>query len=171
MLSAMLTACGGLDTVVLTQERSFALPEPVTGSAIRVIPLAFEHSVELPETDVELDQIDSVKLKRLEVVLPDPSLTRNFDFLTSLKVYLQTPNRPARLLAEHGSVERGSSVITLETSSIELRDYLTAPNAEIRVAFLGTQPNEQLDVRVEADFLVDVRLKAFLFSGPNGLQE
>lgn len=163
VLGLALTACGGLDTVVLTQERAFALPEPVTDPTIRAVPLAFEHAVELPDTEVEVDQIDSVKLKRLEVIIPEPSKTRNFDFLTSLRVYLQTPTRPARLLAEHGKMAEGSNAIALETRGIELRDYLVAPDAEIRVKFIGVQPEEQLDLRVEADFLVDVRLKAFLF--------
>lgn len=171
VLSLSLAACGGLDTVVLSEERSFSLPEPVENSQVRAIPLAFEHAVALPETDVELDQIDSVKLKRLEIVLPDPSPTRNFDFLRQLKVYLQTPTRPARLLAQHGKVTKGSSAITLETRGVELRDYLTAPNAEIRVKFLGIQPQEQLDVRVEADFLVDVRLKSFLFPEQDEAEE
>lgn len=171
LLSVGLTACGGLDTVVLSEERSFALPEPVEQGELRAIPLAFEHAVALPETDVEVDQIDSVKLKRLEIVLPDPSSTRNFDFLRELKVYLQTPTRPARLLAEHGQMAPGSSAITLQTRGVELKDYLTAPDAEIRVKFLGIQPREQLDVRVEADFLVDIRLKAFLFPGGNDSEE
>lgn len=163
ILSVFLGACGGLDTVVLTQERSFSLPEPVENASIRAIPFAFDHAVKLPEMQVETDQIDSVKLKRLELLLPEPSLTRNFDFLDSLKVYMQTPSSPARLLAEHGKMTEGSSAITLETRGIELKDYLSAPDAEIRVSFLGIQPEEQLDLRVEADFLVDVRVKAFLF--------
>lgn len=162
-LSVLMGACGGLDTVVLTQERSFSLPEPVESPTVRSVPLSFEHAVELPETEVEFDQIDSLRLKRLEIILPKPSPTRNFDFLESLRVYLQTPTRPARLLAEHGKMQEGSSAITLQTRGIELKDYLTAPNAEIRVKFMGIQPQEQLDLRVEADFLVDVRLKAFLF--------
>lgn len=163
LLSLCSVGCGDLDTVVLSEERTVALPKPVVHPSLRQVPLAFEHIAKLPSGDVEPEAIDSVRLTRLEILIPDPSPTRNFDFLQELKVYVQTPTTPSRIVATKTQMQPQASVVTLDVRDTELRDYLATPDSEIRVQFLGNQPNEQISVQVEVDFLVDIKIKEVLF--------
>lgn len=162
LLSTFGAGCA-LDTLVLTEERNVSLPEPVKHPKAQFVPLSFEHVADLPSDEVPADKIDSVKLKRLEVIIPDPTPTRNFNFVTQLQVFLQTPKAPSRLVASKGVIEPNASVATLVVQDIELKDYLAKNDAQIRVRFEGGQPEEQLDVRVEADFLINVAVKEALF--------
>lgn len=165
LFAPLLSSCGGLDTIVLSEERMVSLPKPVKNPAVGVgiVPLAFEHTVAMPNDKVNADSIDSVRLKRLEVVLPDPSEARNFDFIRELRVYVQTPTAPSRLVATKGPMTPGASVATLDIQNIELKEFLATKDAQIRLQFLGTQPNEQLNVRVEVDLLIDINLSEVLF--------
>lgn len=162
LLSTFGAGCA-LDTIVLTEERKVSLPKPVKHPKAQFIPLVFEHVADLPSDQVPANKIDSVKLRRLEIIIPDPSPTRNFNFVSQLKVFLQTPKAPSRLVASKGMLEPNASVATLEVQDIELKEYLSKNDAQIRVRFEGGQPQEQLDVRVEADFLVNIRVKEVLF--------
>lgn len=157
------TGCGGLDTIVLSEERTISLPTPTRLSTLRSFPLFFEHASDLPDTGVNPKHIESVKLKRLELVLHDPSPVRDLNFIDELQVYVQTPTTPSRLIASSGPLERGANVATLTIQDAELRDYLAAKNAQIRVLFVGTQPLAQIDVSIEADFLIDVHVKNVIF--------
>ncbi|GAB3742704.1 hypothetical protein GCM10027594_22150 [Hymenobacter agri] len=103
------------------------------------------------------DKVKSVLLDQMQLTLVSPS-NLNFDFLDTLRVYINTPNVNNRiLLANLYNPPRGVKSLTLIPTTARLEEYLKADTYELTV-YSRQRPNyfirDSLTVRSDATFKV-----------------
>ena len=103
------------------------------------------------------DKVKNVLLDQMQLTLVTPA-TLNFDFLDSLKVYINTPNVSNRILLAHlYNPPRGAKTLTLVPTTERLDDYLKAEKYELTV-YSRQRPNyfiqDSLTIRSDTRFKV-----------------
>lgn len=168
-LSAFATGCGDLDTVEHTERRVVQLPAPSgsvanSGASFPAIPLYFEHRTALPKKkDLDPDNIDSVKLGSIRVSILNPRPNDNLGFVKDIQVYLRTNDDDQSLVAFGGPYVLSEKTVELRLTDSELKPYIIADQAEIFAIFAGFEPGAQLDLEVEARFLIDINIPNIIF--------
>lgn len=103
------------------------------------------------------DKVKSVLLDQMKLTLVSPA-NLNFDFLDTLRVYINTPNVNNRiLLANLNNPPQGVKTLTLIPTTARLDEYLKADKYELTV-YSRQRPNyfvrDSLTVRSDATFKV-----------------
>ncbi len=103
------------------------------------------------------DKVKNVLLDQMQLTLVSPAAL-NFDFLDSLKVYINTPNVRNRILLAHlYNPPRGAKTLTLVPTTERLDDYLKADMYELTV-YSRQRPNffimDSLIIRSDTRFKV-----------------
>lgn len=103
------------------------------------------------------DKVKNVLLDQMQLTLLTPAAL-NFDFLDTLKVYINTPKVNNRiLLAQLNNPPRGVKTITLVPTTARLDDYLKAETYELTV-YSRQRPNyfvmDSLTIRSDTRFKV-----------------
>lgn len=103
------------------------------------------------------DKVKNVLLDQMQLTLVSPS-TLNFDFLDSLRVYINTPNVNNRILLAHlYNLPKGVRTLTLIPTTDRLDDYLKADKYELTV-YSRQRPNyfimDSLTIRSDTRFKV-----------------
>ena len=99
----------------------------------------------------------NVLLDQMQLTLVSPA-TLNFDFLDTLKVYINTPKTSNRILLAHlYNPPRGAKTLTLVPTTDRLDDYLKADLYELTV-YSRQRPNyfiqDSLTIRSDTRFKV-----------------
>jgi hypothetical protein len=103
------------------------------------------------------DKVKNVLLDQMQLTLVNPA-SLNFDFLDSLKVYINTPNVKNRILLAHlYNPPTGVKTLTLVPTTDRLDDYLKADTYELTV-YSRQRPNyfvrDSLTIRSDTRFKV-----------------
>ena len=103
------------------------------------------------------DKVKNVLLDQMQLTLVSPA-TLNFDFLDSLRVYINTPKTNNRILLAHlYNPPRGVNTLTLIPTTERLDDYLKADTYELTV-YSRQRPNyfirDSLTIRSDTRFKV-----------------
>ncbi len=103
------------------------------------------------------DKVKNVLLDQMQLTLVSPAAL-NFDFLDTLKVYINTPNVKNRILLAHlYKVPQGAKTLTLVPTTERLDDYLKADLYELTV-YSRQRPNyfiqDSLTIRSDTRFKV-----------------
>ena len=103
------------------------------------------------------DKVKNVLLDQMQLTLVSPAAL-NFDFLDTLKVYINTPNVKNRiLLAQLNNPPKGVKTLTLNPTTERLDDYLKSDTYELTV-YSRQRPNyfvrDSLTVRSDTRFKV-----------------
>lgn len=103
------------------------------------------------------DKVKNVLLDQMQLTLVSPA-TLNFDFLDSLRVYINTPKTNNRILLAHlYNPPMGVKTLTLIPTTERLDDYLKADTYELTV-YSRQRPNyfirDSLTIRSDTRFKV-----------------
>lgn len=103
------------------------------------------------------DKVKNVLLDQMQLTLVSPA-SLNFDFLDTLRVYINTPNVKNRiLLAQLNNPPKGVKTLTLNPTTERLDDYLKADTYELTV-YSRQRPNyfvrDSLTIRSDTRFKV-----------------
>ena len=103
------------------------------------------------------DKVKNVLLDQMQLTLVSPAAL-NFDFLDTLKVYINTPNVRNRILLAHlYNAPQGAKTLTLVPTTERLDDYLKADQYELTV-YSRQRPNyfirDSLTIRSDTRFKV-----------------
>ena len=103
------------------------------------------------------DKVKNVLLDQMQLTLVSPAAL-NFDFLDSLKVYINTPNVKNRILLAHlYNPPTGVKTLTLVPTTDRLDEYLKADTYELTV-YSRQRPNyfvrDSLTIRSDTRFKV-----------------
>ena len=103
------------------------------------------------------DKVKNVLLDQMQLTLVNPA-GLNFDFLDTLKVYINTPKVNNRILLAHlDNPPRGVKTLTLIPTTARLDDYLKAETYELTV-YSRQRPNffimDSLTIRSDTRFKV-----------------
>lgn len=116
-----------------------------------------ESTFELNNTRKDL--VEKLVLKELKLTITSPS-NGNFDFLKSIKIYINSSSLPEAEIASKLDIQDGvGNVVLLNTSSSDIKEYIKADKFSLR---LETTTDELLtvdyDVKVNAVFFVDAKI-------------
>jgi hypothetical protein len=103
------------------------------------------------------DKVKNVLLDQMQLTLVSPAAL-NFDFLDTLRVYINTPKANNRVLLAHlYNPPRGAKTLTLIPTTDRLDDYLKADTYELTV-YSRQRPNyfimDSLTIRSDTRFKV-----------------
>lgn len=103
------------------------------------------------------DKVKNVLLDQMQLTLVSPT-TLNFDFLDSLKVYINTPKTNNRIMLAHlYNPPRGVKTLTLVPTTDRLDEYLKSDTYELTV-YSRQRPNffirDSLTIRSDTRFKV-----------------
>ena len=101
------------------------------------------------------DKVKEVYLDKMVLTITNPS-DSTFNFLSKLKVYINTPNKANKiLLAQINSVPRNVKSISLEPTTAKLDEYLKSDTYELTVdATLSGFNSAKFTVRADSRFKV-----------------
>ena len=154
--------CGAseVDNVEVEQDGRAEIP---AGSVIDQLlgDLAFEgfddidvsQSRELENQGYTEDQIDSVRLKELELTVSAPSGGR-LDFLESVAFFVEAEGEERLEIARLDPVPDGQTTVAVPVADVELLPYVVAESMTITTEATGSAPDE--DTTVDAHLVLDV---------------
>ena len=128
-----------------------ALPKPVT--------IITNSSASLNGNNTNRDRVKNVYLDRFQLTLVNPPASApDFDFLDTLRVYINTPNVNNRILLGHiYHPALGQTTLTLTPTTARLDEYLKSDKYELSVYSRQsntTNVTDSLSIRSDARFKV-----------------
>ncbi len=166
MLSAIAT-CDSLDNVTLVVRDDSVVPRrSVLEEVLGTVSFTGLGSFDISETQefqnqgYSKDQIDSVRLERFSLIITNPlgePEDVNFDFLSSIRFYVETEGLPRQLIAELDPIPAEVQDIDLDViPGVELQPYAIAPSMQITTSVNGMRPEQETTVLAEVTFDVDI---------------
>lgn len=99
-------------------------PLPLSGVPIS-LPVqgeATNSATYISQYNTSTDKIVSLNLKSLNLTINQPA-GANFDFLDSVSIYISATGLPNALLAYKGSIAKGLTTVSLDTTNLDLKPY------------------------------------------------
>ncbi|GAB4510343.1 MAG: hypothetical protein Tsb0020_27450 [Haliangiales bacterium] len=166
MLGAIAT-CDSLDNVTLVVRDESVVPRrSVLEELLGSISFAGLDNFDISETQefenqgYSKDQLDSVRLERFSLIITDPlgePEDINFDFLSSIRFYVETEGLPRLLIAELDPIPTEVQDIDLDViPGVELQPYAIAPSMQITTSVNGMRPAQETTILAEVTFDVDI---------------
>jgi hypothetical protein len=162
LLFALSFTCSSLDNITVSQSAQTTIPRAtILGELLGDIGFPGFSSFDLSQSQefqnqgYTKDQIDSVRAKRLLLVVDSPA-GGNFDFLETIAFYAEADGLPRVRIAFLDSVPAGMNQIELDIDDVELVDYATAPSIRVTTEATGSAPDDDTTVTGTIDFDVDV---------------
>jgi hypothetical protein len=88
------------------------------------------------------DLIDEITLSSLSLAAKDSTGgTKNFDFLKSVKVYINAAGLPEKELASKDSIPMGVSTLSFTASKVNMTDYIAKDSISVRLAAIQRAAN------------------------------
>ncbi len=113
-------------------------------------PVTTNSEEEFENNNTHKDLLESIKLKELELKITDP-VDGDFGFLSDIEIYISTDNQPEKLLAwKHDIPDSAGNTLSLETTSDELKNYLTEESFNLRVKVT-------VDQLITQDYELDIK--------------
>jgi hypothetical protein len=152
--------CSGIDNVQVSREGSGTLPARMPEDSASTLPALFSMKVATDEegSQVNPDQIDRLYLD--ELILESESERRGDDFglLDEIDVYIETDDMDPILVAHGGPFEAGETRIELETTGVDISNYLRSDEITVSTRAKGKLPRQEMDIAAKAVFTVDVNV-------------
>ena len=148
-------------TVNVTQNSRIPPPSIFYTGLPRPVTIITNSEASFRNNKTNRDKVKDVLLDQMQLTLVSPS-TLNFDFLDTLRVYINTPRVNNRILLAHlYNPVKGAKTLTLIPTTERLDDYLKADTYELTV-YSRQRPNyfimDSLTVRSDARFKVTADL-------------
>lgn len=109
--------------------------------------------------NTKADRIEEIQLKELELTISSPQLG-SFDFLESIQIAISSAGMDEMDIASIYEIPNsGESVIELETSKVNLKDYLSIDQFGFKLNSVADQGlAEDYTISVRSIFFVDARV-------------
>lgn len=159
-----LITCGDIDQITVSQSSRSTiargtLVEQFAGDIGfgELVEVDITQSQELQNQGVTKEQVDSVKLEKLELTVVSPS-PADFTFLDSVEFYVEAPGLERMRIARGGPFEAGESTVTLSIDDVELAPYAVSERMTITTDARGNRPEQDTTVEAKIDIVVDVNV-------------
>lgn len=105
------------------------------------------------------DLIEEIRLDECELSILNPA-SANFDFLKTIRIYIEAEDLPEVLIAEREDMPNGQGQeVVLNATGADLTEYLQKSSFNLRVQVITDEvPNSDIDVNVRCLFFVDARV-------------
>jgi hypothetical protein len=114
----------------------------------------------MQKNGTSLDKISEIKLKSAKVSFTMPDVTKNFDKIDMVELWLTAPSLPAVKLAFKDPVAKGTSICDLNVSNTtDLTAYLKSPVFAFEVRGSNNAKLGPMDLTVLAVWSVKAQLK------------
>lgn len=148
-------------TVNVTQNSRIPPPSIFYTGLPRPVTIITNSEASFRNNKTNRDKVKDVLLDQMQLTLVSPT-TLNFDFLDTLRVYINTPRVNNRILLAHlYNPVKGAKTLTLIPTTERLDDYLKADTYELTV-YSRQRPNffimDSLTVRSDARLKVTADL-------------
>lgn len=161
----LFAGCGLLDE--LTQlNLNFSTNVDVPATTVSGVPVSIESPTVSTNITNELDaqgsstaSIESITLEEMSLIISSPS-GQTFNFLQNVAIYIRAGSLPEILLASvEGLTNSDSERIDMDTTSSNLRNYLSEDNYQLRLEILTDEPIAQdITLEVRQVYTVDATL-------------
>lgn len=161
-LAAASLTCDGVDNVDVSATGQAVVPagtvvDELLGdvSFLGLEGFDISQSQEFRNQGYSKNQIDSVVVASFTLTATDPA-GADFDFLDRVRFFAESEGLPRVEIASLDPVPAGSTVLDLELSGAELRDYAAAESMTITTEASGRRPPEETTIEAEVVLDVDV---------------
>lgn len=157
-------ACGSLTRLSVSQNAHATIPgatllEQLTGD------LSFgglgnfdiSQSAEFKNQGVKKEQINSVKVKTLNLTITSPS-NGDFTFLNSLSFFVEAPGVAKKEVAKGGPFTAGQKSVDLTLTGLELAPYATAESMTFTTVANGKKPSTTTEIDAKVVLEADVNV-------------
>lgn len=105
------------------------------------------------------DLIEEIRLDECELSIVAPA-SANFDFLKTIRIYIEAQDLPEILVAEKADMPNGQGqTIDLDVTGVDLTEYIRQPTYNLRVQVVTDEiPSSDIDINVRTLFFVDARV-------------
>lgn len=105
------------------------------------------------------DLIEEIRLDECTLSIVNPA-SANFDFLKTIRIYIEAEDLPEVLVAEREDLANGQGQsIDLNVTGVDLTEYLRKSTYDLRVQVITDEiPNSDIDINVKSLFFVDARV-------------
>jgi hypothetical protein len=105
------------------------------------------------EHGIRSRDITGASLERVTMTVLEPE-GRDLSFATRIEIFVEAPNRTARMIASREGFPPGESSVEFELEDVDLEPYITASSFTLRARVEGSPPPE--DILVEGAATLDV---------------
>lgn len=154
-----LTMCENVDNIDISTGGKVTVPKAtLVDTLLGKIAFSGFDKVDFSESfknqGVSEDQVDSVRLKAMTILVEAPS-NGNFDFIKSLHFFAQAEGLPKVPIGSMEMVPKGKHELDLDINTdVELKPYVTAPSMQILSEVEGSRPEQ--DTVIAAAVVLDV---------------
>jgi hypothetical protein len=146
-----------LTTFNVDNSASFTIPAS-TPIGLFNIPVTTSSQSSFQQQGTDASHLQNVSLEKLSLTITNPT-TRNFDFLDKAHIYISASGQSEQEIAYLDPVaHNGSVTISLNTTGIELVNYIKQDNYSLRISTTTNQILTQ-DVTIRADMTFKVKAK------------
>ena len=150
------------DLATIDQDITYQEDVPIPyGSSVPIpvnmgtsVPYAFatDYQTYLNTYHTSADKVISTKMKKLSMRITSPS-NQNFDFLDTVKLYVNAPGLPEVLAAYKAPVPKGTQLVDLDVVDVELKPYFLQDSMHVRLyGFVNTLPQANTTVNLSTTF-------------------
>lgn len=165
-------ACGSLDNINVSRSGTTTiegagtlstLPSALAFSGFDNVHIGRDTTVE-NQSDVT-DNLKSLKLRELVMVIETPETGEDFTFIRSVKFFASAEGLPKVLIAQGGPFTKGATSIGLDVEDVELLPYASAPTMQVTSEVTGKPPSDDTTIKATASFDADVSFSAVCSGG------
>ncbi|MGV3596877.1 MAG: hypothetical protein ACO1PI_03360 [Bacteroidota bacterium] len=108
--------------------------------------------------DTRKDMVDEIKMAGMVITVKSPQ-GQNLDFLKSINVFISAEGLPEKEIASKSNVPDGLSVLELDYTSDNLKEYVMKDKIKLRVKTVTDKAlNQNVDLDVKARFFVNAKI-------------
>jgi len=130
----------------------FTVPIPVNMDTSISYAFATDYQTYLNTYHTSSDKVISTKMQKLSMRITTPA-NQNFDFLDTVKLYVNAPGLPEVLAAYKTPVPKGTQLVDLDVVNVELKQYFLQDSMHVRLnGFVNTLPQPNTNVNLSTTF-------------------
>lgn len=123
-------------------------------------PINSNSETELEGRGSQLNLINYVRLKKLELSITSPS-GKTFSFLRDIFIYINADGLEEKLIASKENIpDNVGSVLNLDQSGENLKEYIKKKNFSIRLSAVTDETlTQKVDINIHSEYDVNAKLK------------
>ncbi len=122
-------------------------------------PIPTQSTQTFENNNTSKDLIEQAKLKMMKLSVMTPA-NGNFDFIKDLEVYISADGLPEKKIAwVYDHPNDGQNILNLETTTIDLKDYVKKDEISIRVRTVTDEIlTQDYQIKIEYTFFIDAEI-------------
>jgi len=122
-------------------------------------PIPTQSTQTFENNNTSKDLIEQAKLKRMKLSITAPS-NGNFDFIKDLEIYISADGLPEKKIAwEYDHQNDGNNTLNLETTTVDLKDYIKKDAINIHVKTVTDELlTQDYEIKIEYTFFINAEI-------------